>query len=91
MSMDKDKILLRAKDIALLVSILILAGLLLNPIRKTFEWDMAVKKVEALEDKVSANSTALAITRSQYDEIIKNLEKINRRLDRMNRRSERDE
>lgn len=85
MSSDKDKILLRAKDISLLVLVLTLFGMLLGPLKKTFRWDAMADKVERLEERANQQALDMAVIKSQYEDINKNLEAINWRLRRIDR------
>lgn len=84
MTHDKDKILLRAKDISLLVLVLTLFGMLLGPLKKTFIWDQTASKVEKLEDKMNAQSSDMAVIKSQYSDISKQLDSIQWQLRRLN-------
>lgn len=83
MQHDKDKILLRAKDIGLLVMVITLIGMLLGPLKKTFVWDETARKVEILENRMGIQETNSAVNQSQYAQISKQLDQINWQLRKM--------
>lgn len=85
MTHDKDKILLRAKDIGLLISIIILLGMILGPMKKAFIWDQTAEKVEKLEEKFNQQSNDMAVIKSQYADISKQLDSIQWQLRRINK------
>lgn len=86
MTHDKDKILLRAKDISLLVLVLTFLGLLTGPLKKVFKLDDMISKVERLEEKTYSNSENIAVIISQNKEIMEQMRMINSQLRRGNRR-----
>lgn len=86
MTHDKDKILLRAKNISLLVLVLTFLGLLTGPLKKVFKLDDMISKVERLEEKTYSNSENIAVIISQNKEIMEQMRMINSQLRRGNRR-----
>ncbi len=85
MSGGGDKFLIRAKDIALLATILTLIGAILGPIKKAYQWDEAVTKVQDLQSRVDADDRNIAVVQSEFTEISKQLEQINWQLRRLNK------
>lgn len=85
MTHDKDKILLRAKDVSLLIMVLTFLGLVMGPLKKVFKLDDMIQKVEKLEDKTYSNSEAIAVVIAQNKEIGEQVKQINWQLRSMNR------
>jgi uncharacterized coiled-coil protein SlyX len=81
----KDTFLIRSKDVGLLIAILTLAGLVLGPMKKVFQLEATIGKVEKLEDRVNGNEKNIAVINSQYADISKQLDQINWQLRRLNR------
>lgn len=85
MTHDKDKILLRAKDLSLLILVLTFFGLIAGPLKKIFTIDDIISKVAKMDDRVSAHETSIAVINSQYQEIQEQLKQINWQLRSINR------
>lgn len=85
MPQDRDRILLRAKDISLVIAIITLVGLIIGPLKQTVKWDQASEQVERLRDKLEQQGNDMAVIKAQYNEISKQLDSINWQLRRMNR------
>lgn len=88
--MMTDKILIRAKDIGLLISILTLFGFLFGPMKKIFVFEQTVVEVAELKSEMQKaseiatdNKVKIAIVNTQYVEISKQLDQINWQLRRM--------
>lgn len=80
MTHDKDKILIRAKDIAMVISILTLLGFLIGPSKKIFQLEQTIEDVKALKLDVFQNTTNIAVINAQYADIQKQLEQVNWQL-----------
>lgn len=89
MTHDKDKILLRAKDISLLVMVVTFLGLIAGPLKKIFVLDSMIEKVEKLEDKTYSHATAIAVVMSQNKEILEQIKQLNWQMRNFNRSSRR--
>ncbi len=83
--MDRDKILLRAKDITLIISVLTMLGLLLGPVKQFIRIQavaddviMMKQDMRATIAQTNANTTAIAVVSTQYESISKQLESIQR-------------
>lgn len=83
MTHDKDKILIRAKDITMIVSIITLLGLVLSPVKKIFKFDDAVEKIAKLEDRMMINEREIATIDAHYADISKQLDQISWKLQRI--------
>lgn len=88
--MTKDQVLIRAKDVTLMISIITLLGLVIVPVKKIFKFDETIEKVAKLETKQETMQAAqivtdrnLAVVSAQYAEIGKQLDQINWQLRRM--------
>lgn len=81
---DKDKVLLRTKDVAIIIMIVTVLGTLGTQFRKVYRWDDAVEKISQLEARVRAAETTNTVVVTQLDGIAKQLEQINWQLRRMN-------
>lgn len=82
---DKDKILLRAKDISLLLMVLTFLGFIAGPLKKMFKLEDMISKVEKLEDKTYSNSENIAVVIAQNKEIMDQIRQINWQLRRDSR------
>lgn len=80
MTHDKDKILLRAKDITLMVSIITLLGFLFGPAKKIFQLEQTIDDVRELKTDVGMTKTNVAVINAQYADIQKQLEQVNWQL-----------
>lgn len=85
MTHDKDKILLRAKDLGLLILVGTVLTMILGPLKRVYQWNEAVDRVSKLEERVSAEEKNIAVTQAEFDQIQKQLEQINWQLRRLNR------
>lgn len=79
----KDQVLMRTKDLSLLLLLLSVLGLVLGPIKRVFRMDETITKVEKLEEKVNKSQMDIAVIGSQYADITKQLDNINWQLRRM--------
>lgn len=82
--MTKDQVLIRAKDVTLLISILTLLGLLFGPMRKVFMLEQTIDDVAGLKKDVGDDKTAIAVINSQYADINSQLKEIKWQLRGMN-------
>lgn len=85
MTHDKDKILLRAKDLSLLILVLTFFGMIVGPLKKVFQLDDVIAKVAKLEDGAIVQNQNLAVLNAHYENIEKNLDQINYQLRRISR------
>lgn len=83
MTHDKDKILIRAKDIVLMISILTMLGMFLGPMRKIFKVEETILDVEKLKEEAVSAKIERAVTNTQLADMVKQLEQINWQLRRM--------
>lgn len=81
---DTDKILLRAKDIGLLIGVVSLLGMFFGPLKKVFQMEETITKMAKLEDRVGGHDSSIAVINSQYADIQKQLEQMNWQLRRIN-------
>lgn len=77
---DKDKILIRAKDITLMLSVLTLLGFLFGPAKKIFQLEQTIEDVKDLKTDVGVTKTNIAVINAQYADIQKQLEQVNWQL-----------
>lgn len=77
-----DRVLIRAKDLTLIVAVLTVAGALYAMTSKPAQWDQATRDIEELKPKVAANEIKLAVINAQYEAIQGELHAINRKLGR---------
>lgn len=82
---NTNQVLIRAKDIGLLIAILTLVGMILGPLKKTYQWDETVQDVAELKKEIRTQSEEIAVTKSEFDQISKQLDQINWQLRRLNR------
>lgn len=85
MTHDKDRVLLRAKDISIMVLIVTILGIVGTQFRRVYRWDEAADKLDRLEARVSINEKGVTVIGTQLDGISKQLEQINYQLGRMQR------
>lgn len=85
---DKDKILLRAKDIGLLIMIFTLLGFIVGPMKKVFQLEQTIEDVRELKQKEAITSTSIAVINAQYADIQKQLEQMNWQLRRINHKGD---
>lgn len=83
MTNDKDKILLRAKDIGMLVLLFTLLGFLVGPMRKYFEVEHVISDIEELKKEQRVDHDSVISVNAKFDEIQKQLESINWQLRRI--------
>lgn len=88
MRLNKDQILIRAKDITLVVTILTLLGFAFVPFKKFFQFDEAVGKIATIESGLQSVKQDVAVTNAQYAMITKQLEQINWQLRTMRGRNQ---
>lgn len=84
MPQDKDKVLIRAKDISLLILVLTFFGMIAGPLRKVFILESLIAKVDKIEEVSFQNRTDNAVNKAQYQEISEQLRQINWQLRNMN-------
>ncbi len=86
MSQDKDKMLMRIKDVVLLIGAV---GGLLVGLGKIFILAEAVKvnaeKVEKIEPEIRHMATKIAVADERWEQIQEQIKAINRKLDRNGR------
>lgn len=85
MSHDKDKILIRAKDISLLILVLSLFGLIAGPMKKIFKLEDTIQDVIVLKQESAAHKQNIAVVNANLENISKQLDQINWHLSRMRR------
>lgn len=88
MGHDKDKILLRAKDVGLLLMIFTLLGFIIGPMKKIFQLEQTIEDVKELKTHEAATTTSIAVINSQYADIQKQLEQMNWQLRRINHKGD---
>lgn len=87
-----DRVLIRAKDIGLIIGILTLAGMLFKVGAKPFEWDQALGAVNEMRAKITDHENRLTTIETRFldaqESTNKQLAAIFRKLDdNENRRS----
>lgn len=82
MSHNANQILIRAKDVALLVTILSLLGMFVKLANKPTEWDQDTSRLDRIEPIVASHETRLAVIDARSQDILEQLRSINRKLDR---------
>lgn len=80
MAHSTDQLMIRAKDISLMIAILTLIGLILGPIHKIYQWDDSTQKVAQLETEVNDQMKTIAVIQSEFSDISKQLDQINWQL-----------
>ncbi len=80
MTHDKDKILIRAKDVTLVIAVLTMLGMFIGPMKKIFLLDETIDKVNKLQDMGYERDKQIAIINTQYADIEKQLEQMNWQL-----------
>jgi uncharacterized coiled-coil protein SlyX len=83
MSHNKDRVLLRVKDIATIVLICTVLGIIGTQFRRVYRWDEAADRVERLEVRVTESEHVTIAISTQLEGISKQLEQINWQLRRM--------
>lgn len=81
--MTKDNFLIRAKDVSLLIAILTLMGMFVGPMKKIFQLDDTISKMDKIQDQVNSNKTDIAVVNAQYAQISKQLDQISWQLRRI--------
>lgn len=79
---DTDKILIRGKDIALITSVLILAGILVAIGKHPFQWDAAAQTLGEIKPVVDQTKNRVDILEAHYGDILRRLDSIDRKLDK---------
>ena len=77
-----DKVLLRAKDMALIISIIVLAGYIIKGAASVSTWDTAAKRIDDMAPIVSDLVTESIVTKRMNELILQRLDRIDRKLDR---------
>lgn len=80
---DKDRVLLRAKDISIIILIVTILGVVGTQFKRVYKWDEAADRISELEQRVNNNERVSAVIGSQLEGISKQLEQINWQLRRM--------
>lgn len=80
--MNTDKVLIRSKDIGLIIGILTLAGMVWALAEKPFEWNQTTKDMEMLKPKVEEHDKQITTIGVQFTYIERELRAINRKLPR---------
>ena len=79
----KDQVLLRTKDISIILLVCTMLGLIGTQFKKIYRWDETADKMEKLEARVSANERITIQISTQLDGISKQLDQVNWSLRRM--------
>ena len=77
-----DRILIRSKDIGLIIGIITLGGLVWKIYAKPIEWDQTVKEMSEIKPTVLVHSIQLAVITDQLSTMNKHLESIDRKMGR---------
>lgn len=83
MQHDKDRVLLRTKDISIIILIVTVLGLFGTQFKKIYRWDETADKMAALEMRVATAERSTLVVSTQLEGISKQLEQINWQLRRM--------
>lgn len=81
---NKDQVLLRAKDVSIIILVFTMLGFAGTQFKKVYRWDEAADRIVQLELRVRAAETTNTVVVTQLDAIAKQLEQINWQLRRMN-------
>lgn len=81
---NKDQVLLRTKDISIILLVCTMLGLVGTQFKKVYRWDEAAERIIQLEIRVRAAETTNTVVVTQLDAIAKQLEQINWQLRRIN-------
>lgn len=79
---DKDRILIRAKDIGLIIGIVTLATMAFSFYKKLYAWDNSAARVEKIAEIVAVHETKIAINDERWREINDDLKFIKRNMSR---------
>jgi hypothetical protein len=77
-----DRILIRTKDVALLISILTLGTMLWNLYKKPTQWDQAYNEVVELKPRVENLERVMTANTERFNYIIRELDQIEKKVDR---------
>lgn len=80
---DKDRVLLRTKDISVILLICTILGIIGTQFKKVYRWDETADRIVALEARVAASERSTLVVSTQLEGISKQLEQINWQLRRM--------
>ena len=80
---NKDQVLLRTKDISLIVLIVTLLGVIGTQFKKFYRWEQAAEKIEQLEPRVRSTEQIGSVVTTQLTEISKQLDDIKWQMRRM--------
>lgn len=80
----RDRVLLRTKDVSIIILICTLLGLIGTQTKKIYRWDETADKIVQLETRIRAAETTNTVVVTQLDSISKQLEQINWQLRRIN-------
>lgn len=83
-STKQDRVLLRTKDISVILLICTILGILGTQFRKIYRWDEAADRVVALEVRIRQTENVNTAVVARLDEISKQLDQVNWQLRRMN-------
>lgn len=77
-----DRVLIRAKDIGLLIGILTLGSMVWTMYKKPAEWDAAAEDVRTLKPRVESIEKTMIANTERFSYIIKQLDAIDRKVGR---------
>lgn len=83
MPQNADRVLLRVKDVSIIVLICTVIGLVGTQLKHIYRWDEAADRLEKLEVRVSASEKVTVAISTQLDGISKQLDQVNWQLRRM--------
>lgn len=78
MNDDKNRILMQVKDISVIIGIITVLGYALNLSRHAVHWDDVVSDMAVIKVAVAADTAAIVLLQSHYDDIKADLLEIKR-------------
>lgn len=82
---DKDRVLLRTKDVSIIILICTVIGIVGTQFRKVYRWDETANRVDQLEIRVRQTENVNIAMVARLEEISKQLDQANWYLRRMER------
>ena len=80
---SKDQVLLRTKDISVIILIVTLLGVIGTQFKKIYRWEQAADKVEQMEPRLRNTEQIGTVVTTQLTEISKQLDDIKWQMRRM--------